>query len=421
MWSKGQLSDSSGRKTRGFWIAALILLVIGLALSGELVRLHTKATTDAAYHSYCAVDATVSCDTVARSAYAIFLGVPWAVWGVLGYLLMLVAAGFGLRGQTKFPEILLGCLVVFSVAVSLALAAVSHFVIHAWCLVCIGTYAVNAALLVPTFLLMRNVGVRAGFQALGSTMKQNFRRVLVGAVTLGLVIVGLILFYPAPPPAPLLLPAPESLPSKNRAAAVEGDTEPAGEIEDDSIPPLKPGIKIETGVTEEGLPWKGAAHPVVTITEFFDYECPHCRQTSHGLNQLLEINPDRLRLVVRHFPLNSDCNRFISRPIYRYSCGNAKLANCAGEQGAFWKAHEYLFEHGTEEVETAAISETLSLNLQALNACMKQDNESLNRDIEAGIALELHGTPVFVVDGQVYMQHLPRSLAKVLRSPPGWH
>jgi protein-disulfide isomerase len=159
----------------------------------------------------------------------------------------------------------------------------------------------------------------------------------------------------------------------------------------------------------------------VTVTEFFDYECSHCRQAFHGMHQLLALNPDRLRLVVRHFPLDQACNRFISRPIYLRSCLYAKLANCAGEQQHFWEAHEYLFEHSRRPIQTPTFAAELSLDTEKLDACMKRENQALSRDIEAGIALELHGTPVFVVDGKVYLQRPPQLLAEKLRLPGSWH
>ena len=416
MESNGRKADAAGEvgRGRGWWIAALVLLAIGLALSVELVRLHIQAAADAEYHSYCAVNETVSCDTVARSEYAIFLGVPLAVWGVFGYVLMAVIAGIGLRRRSRAPALLFAGLAVFSLVVSAVLAAISHFLIHAWCLVCIGTYAVNLVVMVPSFLLLRKEGVRAGFRDLSGELKHW----LAVAGVAGGVTLGLILLYPPPAPAPSLLPSMEEVPEKTETSTSEASqaaTTPATEAEE--IPMLEPGIEIQTGVTEEGLPWIGAADPVVTITEFFDYECSHCKQAFYGMHRLLEANPDRLRLVIRHFPLSSVCNSFISRPIYPHSCVNAKLATCAAQQDHFWEAHEYLFEHGREDVAPAAFAKALSLNLKKLKACMKQDNEALNRDIAAGNALELHGTPVFVIDGQVYLQRLPRFLAKKLRPP----
>jgi len=407
---QAQRSPSAvGAGARGLWVAALVMLMVGLVLSGELIRLHIEATSDAAYNSYCSVSETVSCDTVARSEYAIAFGVPLAVWGVFGYALMALIAGLGLRGRSRSMAAPFAGLAIFSLAVSLVLAAISHFLIQAWCLVCVGTYVVNLAVAVLSFYLLGKEGARASCRALLEQIAKERGRSRAVAGVVGGVALGLILFYP-PAPEPVLLAAPQP-----EASGATPSTS------SDAIPPLVPGTQIETGVTQDGLPWIGAANPVVTITEFFDYQCSHCRHAFHALHKLLAVNPDRLRLEVRHFPLNPDCNRFISRPIYQHSCFNAKLANCAGEQKRFWEAHEYLFERSGRKVEPTTFADALSLDAKKLDACLERDNPALDRDIEAGIALQLHGTPVFVVDGNVYVQRLPRFLSKKLRSPEGWH
>ena len=114
-----------------------------------------------------------------------------------------------------------------------------------------------------------------------------------------------------------------------------------------------------------------------------------------------------LRLVVRHFPLDQSCNRSIRRQVYYHSRACAKLANCAAAQQRFWAAHEYLFDHSDDDVDPTAFASALKLNAKALKACLSRTDEALSRDIKAGIVLDPNGTPVFVVDGKPYMQHLP--------------
>jgi protein-disulfide isomerase/uncharacterized membrane protein len=370
--------------------------------------LHFEAISDPAHQSYCSVNETVSCDAVARSEYAVAFGVPLAVWGVFGYAVMAMIAALGLRWRSRVPAALLATLIGFSVAVTVALAAISHFVIHAWCLVCIGTYVVNLAVAPLAFLIIGKEGVRASYRALLEQFARERARTLAVVGGAAGAVLTLILLHPPVQTSPVLVP-----PRTDASAASSASSSQA-------IPPLKPRTRIERGVTAEGSPWIGATNPVVTITEFFDYECSHCRLAFRAMHELLAVNPDRLRLVVRHFPLDQACNRSISRPIYRHSCRFAKLANCAGEQQLFWEAHEYLFEHSRENVDATTFATELSLNSKELEACLKRDNQALARDIEAGIALDLHGTPVFVVDGKVHIQRLPRSLATQLRSPAGW-
>jgi len=57
-------------------------------------------------------------------------------------------------------------------------------------------------------------------------------------------------------------------------------------------------------VAETG-PSRGPDDAVVTIVEFSDFQCPFCRRALPTLQQVLERYPDDVRLVYRHFPLDS--------------------------------------------------------------------------------------------------------------------
>ena len=404
-------ANAADAGTRGLWIASLVVLLIGLVLSGELVRLHFEATSNPAYHSYCSVNETVSCDTVTRSKYSVVFGVSLAIWGVFGYAVMAMTAVLGLRSRSRVQAALLATLTGFALVVSVLLAAISHFLVHAWCLVCIGTYVVNVAAAVVSYRLLAKAGARASYSALlEQCVKERGRTVAIAVLTGGAALAVIALFPPPHASAVLMGPQPKnSVAPEGSTAAAESSVQP--------IPPLPPGVRVEQGVTSDGLPWIGAANPVVTITEFFDYECSHCQEAFRGLHELLTLNPDRLRLVIRHFPLDQACNRSMSRSVYQHSCSYAKLANCAREQHRFWDAHTYLFDHSDDKVEPADFASALKLNAKALKACLGRDDQALNRDIEAGIELNLHGTPVFVVDGKAYMQHLPQSVVERLRRP----
>ncbi len=389
--------------SRGSWIATLVLILIGLALSGELVRLHFAAAFDPNYQSYCAVNETVSCDAVTRSRYSVVFGVPLASWGVFGYAVMAVTAWLGLTWRSRVPAALLALLSGFVLAVTVQLAAISHFLIHAWCLLCIGTYVVNVATAILSYSILSKGGARASFRALQQLWEKQRWRALAGAGGATTAALALILWHPqVDASSAVLAPPVENAPT----ASPEDST--------DAIPP---GVRVEHGTTSDGLPWIGAAKPTVTITEFSDYECHQCQLAFRGLHELLALNPDRLRLVVRHFPLDQSCNPTISRPMHQRSCLYAKLATCAGKQQHFWEAHEYLFEHAAENVDPATFAAALKLDANLLDACLEQVDPVINRDVEAGIALDLHGTPVFVVDGKPYMQRIPPSVAQQLRRP----
>ncbi len=102
---------------------------------------------------------TGGCETVQLSEYADFLGLPVALYGVVGYLAMFVVSLVGLqpawaarRGPTLALVALAGVGVLFSGYLTYLEAAV----IRAWCRWC-----VVSAVIVTAILLAALVGLRA--------------------------------------------------------------------------------------------------------------------------------------------------------------------------------------------------------------------------------------------------------------------
>ena len=117
-----------------------LLCVLGVAVSAELARIHVFVHTDPSYHSVCAMSEGVNCETVALSPYAVFLGLPVAVWGVVGYLAMGFLALSGIRRwrlHPAWPWGLLFALAAFSILTSAILAYISATQIASLCIFCI--------------------------------------------------------------------------------------------------------------------------------------------------------------------------------------------------------------------------------------------------------------------------------------------
>ncbi len=90
------------------------------------------------------------CDKVAQSVYSRVMGVPVAIFGLGYYLFCLFAAILLPSLSSKFTEVILPCLVVFSiigVLISGYLTFLEVTVIHALCQWCIGSAIVSLLLL----------------------------------------------------------------------------------------------------------------------------------------------------------------------------------------------------------------------------------------------------------------------------------
>jgi uncharacterized membrane protein len=92
---------------------------------------------------------TGACETVQSSAYAVFLGVPVAVYGVAGYLALFIVSVVGLQPAwlgRREPTLLLAGMAGLGFAFTLYLTYVELFVIHAICRWCVGSAVVITAI-----------------------------------------------------------------------------------------------------------------------------------------------------------------------------------------------------------------------------------------------------------------------------------
>ena len=101
---------------------------------------------------------TGGCETVQTSAYAVFLGIPVAFYGVAGYVALLVVSLVGLQPawvQRRGPAILLAALSGLGLAFTLYLTYLELFVIHAICRWCVASAVVIALIFGVSLLCLR--------------------------------------------------------------------------------------------------------------------------------------------------------------------------------------------------------------------------------------------------------------------------
>lgn len=124
------VSSSPGPRNR---LLVLIALVAGAGVAVSSVSLYHHFGTSKT--SFCTFGESFNCDIVNRSAYSTVLGVPVALIGILGYLLILaLATVYREKAETA------GMLLVASLgglAFALYLTYIEGFVLHAWCILCL--------------------------------------------------------------------------------------------------------------------------------------------------------------------------------------------------------------------------------------------------------------------------------------------
>lgn len=104
----------------------IFLAVFGVVVSSLALREHYREEGD----SPCNINAHWDCGIVNHSPYAMLAGIPVAVLGMLGYLLMAVLA------WRRANRILLG-IVLVGLAFSLYLAHIEQDILGVWCIYCV--------------------------------------------------------------------------------------------------------------------------------------------------------------------------------------------------------------------------------------------------------------------------------------------
>ena len=100
----------------------------------------------------------------------------------------------------------------------------------------------------------------------------------------------------------------------------------------------------------------GPDHAPVTLVEYGDFECPHCKQAFGTVKLLLSRYELQLRFAFRHYPLEG---------VHPHALYAAQAAECAGGQGRFWPMHDLLFanQQHLQPADIEGYARTLGLDL----------------------------------------------------------
>jgi predicted DsbA family dithiol-disulfide isomerase len=153
-------------------------------------------------------------------------------------------------------------------------------------------------------------------------------------------------------------------------------------------------ISFAQDIDTTGSPFIGKKDAPVTLVVFSDFQCPFCNKVKPLLDKALEDNPDKLKIVFKHLPLQ----------MHKQARPAALAAIAAQEQGKFWEMHDALFAGSRkldkESIEKAAADIGLDMekfkkdwNSPAVEAKLKKDMMDAGK---AGVG----GTPTLYINGR---------------------
>jgi protein-disulfide isomerase len=153
---------------------------------------------------------------------------------------------------------------------------------------------------------------------------------------------------------------------------------------------------LEKGVTG---PARGPADAAVTIVEFSDLQCPHCKEEQPNIDKLL-TEEKNVRVVYQNFPL----------PLHDWAAKAAAYAECIGRSSndVFWKFIESVY---AAQSDITAANATEKLNALAEQAGAKSAEVAVcadkpetvgrvERSVELGKALGINSTPTLFINGR---------------------
>jgi uncharacterized membrane protein/protein-disulfide isomerase len=367
---------------------ALVFAGVGLAASAYAAYVHYHLLYDPAYRSLCDVSATVSCATVYQSRFSTFRGTPVALLGGIGFAVAGLLALGGLTARDTVRESVPGYLFVLStaaLAVILYLGYASFFVIKAVCLVCLTTYAAVIGLFLisgaATSVPMTTLPRRAARDA----------RVLFGSP---LAIALVVLFFAGAASTLAFFPREAVV---TAADGTQTQTAPQATAEQKSEferwYAAQPRVPLV-------IPSDGAK---VLVVKFNDFQCPACGQSYLQYKPIFAKyaaeKPGEVKMVLKDYPLNRDCNDNVTQTLHPAAC-DAAVAVRLAPPAKVVAMEEWLYTHQPEMTSPSvrqAAKDVAGVN--DLEAKFAPTIAAVKSDIALGRQLQVRSTPTFFING----------------------
>ncbi len=152
-------------------------------------------------------------------------------------------------------------------------------------------------------------------------------------------------------------------------------------------PALKPPLEARDHIL-------GSDAAKITLVEYGDFQCPHCRAAVAVVDELRSRYGENLRFAFRHFPLAK------MHPQAREA---AEAAEAAAVQGKFWEMHARLFRQPPELEHEQLIRHAKDLGLDVERFRNELESHAhaarVQEDLSSGVRSGVNGTPTFFING----------------------
>lgn len=152
---------------------------------------------------------------------------------------------------------------------------------------------------------------------------------------------------------------------------------------------------------ERGLngPSHGPAEAPVTVVDFSDLQCPHCKDAHPIIEKLMSENKN-VRVVFQSFPL----------PMHDWAAKSAAYADCVNRSSndAFWKFIQSVYGAQTDitaanaDEKLTALADSAGVKGADSAACAAKPEtiSRVEKSVALGKALDVNSTPTLFVNGR---------------------
>lgn len=151
----------------------------------------------------------------------------------------------------------------------------------------------------------------------------------------------------------------------------------------------------------------GSKQAPITLVEFFDYQCGHCRAMAPTIEKLVSENKN-LHVIFKELPIFGGVSDFAAK---------AALAAAKQPGSKYYAFHNMLLtSSGSLTKESILeIAKKAELNVDTLNKDMSSPDiqKQLHDNIELAQALKIMGTPTFVISNkaQTKFEYIPGAVS----------
>ncbi len=381
-------------------ILLTIVAIIGLLTSVKLTAIFYQSNYNPyAMNSFCSISDFIDCDGVAKTAHAVFFGIPLAIWGLFLYSFILFMTYVDKLKNIKYLKFLevfknqtsyifaIGLLAFF---ISMTLAFISIYEIKKICILCFFTYILNLIIAIIAAYKTKKID-----DLFSDCFKDFISAIKIKpyAIAFSAVVLAFISFLVFTNKSLIFAPHMKRINELNEVRKLK-------------INPYRASGNI-----------LGDKNGKVIVYLYSDFQCPACSMFNVIIHKAAK-NLKNVKIIHKNFPLDNECNKDMKFQMHPGSCLLAKYAIAAGYQNKYWDMNDILFtKKPKNEIEILEYAKNYGLDVDKLKKDVMSDAvaNQLKTEMELAKSLKLNATPALQIGVKIIPGVTPYSeLEKML-------